>query len=118
MSRLVDSRDITELQMKQSDCELIIRKKEALQPPERIVNMPPTMPHMMYPPAAPAAAPTPAPAPASPASSVPVPALPPPAKKSSHPPLKCPMAGTFYRCPAPGEPAFVKVSACVGELRF
>lgn len=110
--KLVDSRDIMELQMKQSDCELIIRKKEALQPPECIVNMPPTMPHMMYPtapPAAPAAAPTPAPAPASPASSVPVPALPPPAKKSSHPPLKCPMAGTFYRCPAPGEPAFVKV---------
>ncbi|RWW06109.1 hypothetical protein GW17_00030587 [Ensete ventricosum] len=29
--------------------------------------------------------------------------------KSSIPPLKCPMAGTFYRCPAPGEPPFVKV---------
>ncbi|PPS06725.1 hypothetical protein GOBAR_AA13933 [Gossypium barbadense] len=29
--KLVDSRDITELQLKQSDCELVIRKKEALQ---------------------------------------------------------------------------------------
>lgn len=105
--KLVDSRDITELQMKQSDCELIIRKKEALQPPECVVNMSPTMPHMMYPTPPPAA--PPAPAPASPASSVPAQALPPPAKKSSHPPLKCPMAGTFYRCPAPGEPPFVKV---------
>ncbi|CAL5339182.1 unnamed protein product [Camellia sinensis] len=28
---------------------------------------------------------------------------------SSLPPLKCPMAGTFYRSPAPGEPPLVKV---------
>ncbi|GMP99101.1 hypothetical protein CsSME_00046718 [Camellia sinensis var. sinensis] len=27
------------------------------------------------------------------------------------PPLKCPMAGTFYRSPAPGEPPLVKVPA-------
>ncbi|KAK3212438.1 hypothetical protein Dsin_017144 [Dipteronia sinensis] len=103
--KLVDSRDIMELQMKQMDCELIIRKKEALQQPA----MPPSMPHAMYmspPPMAPAAAPVPA----SPASAAP-PALPAPAKtsQSSHPPLKCPMAGTFYRCPGPGEPPFVKV---------
>ncbi|XP_042445268.1 biotin carboxyl carrier protein of acetyl-CoA carboxylase, chloroplastic-like isoform X2 [Zingiber officinale] len=42
----------------------------------------------------------------------PAPALPPPStagSKSSIPPLKCPMAGTFYRCPAPGEPPFIKV---------
>jgi acetyl-CoA carboxylase biotin carboxyl carrier protein len=38
--------------------------------------------------------------------------LPPPkSSASSHPPLKCPMAGTFYRSPGPGEPAFVK--ACI-----
>ncbi|KAI9153425.1 hypothetical protein LWI28_011105 [Acer negundo] len=106
--KLVDSRDIMELQMKQMDCELIIRKREALQQPA--FAMPPSMPHAMYmspPPMAPAAAPAPAPAPASAAS----PALPAPAKtsQSSHPPLKCPMAGTFYRCPGPGEPPFVKV---------
>ncbi|KAH7522851.1 hypothetical protein JRO89_XSUnG0096000 [Xanthoceras sorbifolium] len=74
--KLVDSRDIMELQMKQMDCELLIRKKEALQQPAPVIQMPPSM-H--------------------------------PAIQSSHPPLKCPMAGTFYRCPGPGEPPFVKV---------
>lgn len=108
--KLVDSRDIMELQLKQLDCELLIRKKEAMQPPQQaapMYTMQPPMPQSMYqsqPPPAPTAAPNPAP------SAVP-PALPAPAKtsKSSHPPFKCPMAGTFYRCPAPGEPPFVKV---------
>ncbi|XVF16728.1 hypothetical protein REPUB_Repub10bG0057100 [Reevesia pubescens] len=106
--KLVDSRDITELQLKQSDCELVIRKKEALQPPQPAspIVMPQYMPHAMFqnlPPVAPVAAP------ASP--DPPAPSSPPPAKtgSSSHPPLKCPMAGTFYKCPAPGEPPFVKV---------
>ena len=102
----MDSRDITELQLKQSDCELVIRKKEALQqsaPAAAILAMQPPYPHATFPAPLPAAAiPSPAPAPA----------LPSPAKasSSSHPPLKCPMAGTFYRSPAPGEPPFVKVS--------
>ncbi|KAL4368005.1 hypothetical protein GQ457_05G017140 [Hibiscus cannabinus] len=110
--KLVDSRDITELQLKQSGCELIIRKKEALQPPESAspIVVPHYMPQTMFqtpPPAAPVAAP----APASPAPQALVPSSSPPAKtsNSSHPPFKCPMAGTFYRSPAPGEPAFVKV---------
>ena len=114
MNRLVDSRDIMELQLKQSDCELVIRKKEALQPPEPVspIVMPQYMPHAMFqtpPPAAVAA-----PAPSSPALRAPAPSSPPPAKtgNSSHTPLKCPMAGTLYRSPAPGEPPFVKVSAC------
>ncbi|KAK8592830.1 hypothetical protein V6N13_043542 [Hibiscus sabdariffa] len=108
--KLVDSRDVTELQLKQSDCEIVIRKKEALQPPESAapVVMPQYMPQAMFqtpPLAAPVAAP------ASPAPPAPAPSSPPPAKmgNSSHPPLKCPMAGTFYRSPAPGEPPFVKV---------
>ncbi|CAJ1947074.1 unnamed protein product [Sphenostylis stenocarpa] len=105
--KLVDSRDIVELQLKQSDCELTIRKKEALQPPPVVVPAsPPPMHYATFPPPpAPAAAPT--------SSSPPkqVPALPSPGKasSSSHPSLKSPMAGTFYRSPAPGEPAFVKV---------
>ncbi|XP_062106532.1 biotin carboxyl carrier protein of acetyl-CoA carboxylase 2, chloroplastic [Humulus lupulus] len=111
--KLVDSRDIMELELKQLDCELIIRKKEAIQQPA-----PPAAPMQTYypqgmylsppPPQAPAsydapASPPPpsAPAPVSPASAQ--------SSKSSHPPLKCPMAGTFYRSPAPGEPPFVKV---------
>ncbi|KAF3791746.1 Biotin carboxyl carrier protein of acetyl-CoA carboxylase 1 [Nymphaea thermarum] len=107
--KLVDSRDIVELQLKQLDCELVIRKKEALpQPPSPapMVMMQPTPQPMAstQPPPAPVAAPAPAPSA--------IPALPPPAAKSSrssHPPLKCPMAGTFYRSPGPGEPPFVKV---------
>ncbi|KAJ6371249.1 hypothetical protein OIU77_001701 [Salix suchowensis] len=103
--KLVDSRDITELQLKQSDCELVIRKKEALQQ-----SAPVAAPHpqAMFPAPLPAAAPAPA---AAIRSQAPAPALPSPTKasSSSHPPLKCPMAGTFYRSPSPGEPPFVKV---------
>ncbi|KAL2335453.1 hypothetical protein Fmac_016666 [Flemingia macrophylla] len=107
--KLVDSRDIVELQLKQSDCELMIRKKEALQPPSAVAPALPPMQYATYP------SPPPPPAVASaPASSSPpktASALPAPGKANtfSHPPLKSPMAGTFYRSPAPGEPPFVKV---------
>ncbi|MBA0750440.1 hypothetical protein Gogos_001851 [Gossypium gossypioides] len=110
VNRLVDSQDITELQLKQSDCELVIRKKEALQQPESAspIVMPQYVPQPTFQTPAPAA---PVAAPANPAPPAAAPSSPPPAKAvgSSHPPLKCPMAGTFYRSPAPGEPPFVKV---------
>ncbi|KAE9612621.1 hypothetical protein Lal_00006005 [Lupinus albus] len=111
--KLVDSRDIVELQLKQSGCELVIRKKEALQPPPASIIAPASPPYP-YPTYDAPPAPVPAPAasaPASPPPSKAAPALPFPGKAStsSHPPLKCPMAGTFYRSPAPGEPPFVKV---------
>lgn len=110
----MDSKDIAELHIKKEGCELIIRKKEALpQPPVSASSM------MAYPqvqlplqPLVPLAVSPPAqtnPAAAAPARPL---ALPPPSNvgnKSSVPPLKCPMAGTFYRSPAPGEPPFVKV---------
>ncbi|RWR77222.1 biotin carboxyl carrier protein of acetyl-CoA carboxylase 2, chloroplastic-like protein [Cinnamomum micranthum f. kanehirae] len=104
--KLVDSRDITELQLKQRDYELIIRKKEALPQP---VSTGPV--YMMQPPSAPTMLPSQPPPVQAAAPALSAPALPAPGKssKSSHPPLKCPMAGTFYRCPAPGEPPFVKV---------
>ncbi|ONI19066.1 hypothetical protein PRUPE_3G256800 [Prunus persica] len=110
--KLVDSRDIVELQMKQLDLELVIRKKEALEKPAPQAPFAPPpahYPYAMLPPqqaAAPATAPAPASHPAAAAPALPAPAK---ASTSSHPPLKCPMAGTFYRCPAPGEPPFVKV---------
>lgn len=112
--KLVDSRDIVELQLKQLDCELLIRKKEALPlPPSHspVVMMhshPPPPPPVM--PAATPAASAAAPAAASnPSPSAISPSPPSKSVKSSLPPLKCPMAGTFYRSPAPGEPSFVKV---------
>lgn len=112
--KLVDSRDIVELQLKQLDCELLIRKKEALPLPpyhSPVVMMhshppppPPVMPAAT--PAASAAAPAAA---SSPSPSAISPSPPSKSVKSSLPPFKCPMAGTFYRSPAPGEPSFVKV---------
>eukprot|EP00262_Sarcandra_glabra_P006863 TRINITY_DN19421_c0_g3_i1.p1 TRINITY_DN19421_c0_g3~~TRINITY_DN19421_c0_g3_i1.p1 ORF type:complete len:280 (-),score=41.20 TRINITY_DN19421_c0_g3_i1:204-1043(-) len=111
--KLVDSRDIVELQLKQLDCELIIRKKEALpQPPvpAPVVMMSSPSPPAVTPSHCPSP-PTAAPTHSATAPPISAPALPPAAKsaKSSLPPLKCPMAGTFYRCPGPGEPPFVKV---------
>ncbi|XP_028804310.1 biotin carboxyl carrier protein of acetyl-CoA carboxylase 2, chloroplastic [Neltuma alba] len=107
--KLVDSRDIAELQLKQSDYELLIRKKEALQPPPTtaVAPAPPSLPYPPFP----SPPPSPAPAPASPPTSKAAPASPSPGKAStsSHPPLKSPMAGTFYRSPGPGELPFVKV---------
>ncbi|KAF3444846.1 hypothetical protein FNV43_RR14539 [Rhamnella rubrinervis] len=103
--KLVDSRDIVELQLKQLDCEIIIRKKEALQQPT-----PAQVPHAIVPsPPLSAPAPTPASAPPSPSPSISQPALPAKTGSSSHPPLKSPMAGTFYSSPQPGAPPFVKV---------
>ncbi|KAI3459127.1 hypothetical protein Pfo_015790 [Paulownia fortunei] len=106
--KFVDSKDIVELQLKQLDCELLIRKKEALPPPPPPITyvqsqpQPAVLPPVSTPSPAPTTAPSPAPTPAS---------SPPKAQpsKSSHPPLKSPMAGTFYRSAAPGEPPFVKV---------
>jgi len=107
--RLVDSRDIVELKLKQHDVEVTIRKKEAMpQPP------PPPQPAVVYsspppvlpPPSVPASTPAPTLARATP-SPTSAPAV--KSAKSSLPPLKSPMAGTFYRSPAPGEPPFVKV---------
>ncbi|CAL9230393.1 unnamed protein product [Arabidopsis halleri] len=102
--KLVDSKDIVELELKQLDCEIVIRKKEALQqavPPAPVYHsMPPPMTDLSMPPAQPVAPPP---------SSIPATAKPTTAPSSSHPPLKSPMAGTFYRSPGPGEPPFVKV---------
>lgn len=106
--RLVDSRDIVELTLKQLDCEVTIRKREAMpqlqSAPQPEVFYSPPSPTM--PPVATASNPAPAVAASTPSPST---SLAIKSAKSSHPPLKSPMAGTFYRSPAPGEPAFVKV---------
>ncbi|GAU29154.1 hypothetical protein TSUD_275730 [Trifolium subterraneum] len=77
--KLVDSRDIVELQLKQSDCELMIRKKEALQPPPAAAIPQPSQP--LYYPTLPSPPPPPPAAVSAPAASPPskaTPALPPP----------------------------------------
>lgn len=115
--KLVDSRDIVELELKHSDYELVIRKKEALPPPPVPPSfLPPQMiAQSSYPAYAPLAPPPPPPPPPSstpaapPAQLVPPPAAPASSPGSDFPRILSPMAGTFYKCPAPGEPAFVKV---------
>ncbi|KAL7109609.1 hypothetical protein ACP275_06G185100 [Erythranthe tilingii] len=106
--KLVDSKDIKELHLKQFDCEILIRKKEALSPP---AAPPVTYFHSQPQPAA--LPPVHAPSPVVPTAAASPAATPAPPKaqpsKSSHPPFKCPMAGTLYRSPAPGEPPFVKI---------
>ncbi|CAN7035055.1 hypothetical protein Bca4012_046140 [Brassica carinata] len=103
--KLVDSRDIVELELKQLDCEIVIRKKEALQQQPTPPPAPPVYHSMMplapMPPSPPVSLPAPSSAPATEKAAT--------APSSSHPPLKSPMAGTFYRSPGPGEPPFVKV---------
>ncbi|KAH7294706.1 hypothetical protein KP509_27G014400 [Ceratopteris richardii] len=113
--KLVDSRDIVELELKHLDYELVIRKKEALNPPPT-PNSAPSQPvvHTHYSTYASTASPS-LPIPASATSGPPARALPPPAASpsvshgSDIPRILSPMAGTFYKCPAPGEPPFVKV---------
>lgn len=109
--KLVDSRDIVELKLKQLNCEVIIRKKEAMPQPEYAPQpaVSYSQPSQTAPPVAPSHT-LALPAPSTPTS-------PPPVKpsKSSGPPLKSPMAGTFYRSPAPGEPPFVKVGDQVNK---
>ncbi|KAK2361780.1 biotin carboxyl carrier protein of acetyl-CoA carboxylase, chloroplastic [Trifolium repens] len=105
--KLVDSRDIVELKLKQLNCEVLIRKKEAMPQPE---YAPQPQPAVMYTPpsqTAPPVAPSHTQAPRTPSPSTSPLAL--KAPKSSRPPLKSPMAGTFYRSPGPSEPPFVKV---------
>lgn len=103
-----------ELELNQMDCEVLIRKKEALPQPSAAAPVFYAQPSTEQAMVSPQLPPSNVPAPAShiPSTPNPVPAPPALAKpKSSHPPVKCPMAGTFYRASAPGATPFVKVSA-------
>lgn len=116
--KLVDTRDIVELELKHEDYELVIKKKEALAPPavapQGISAQMVQAPYPIYAPPPPIA-----PAPSA-AATPPAPAnAPPPTPQAqpaaSLPRILSPMAGTFYKCPAPGEPPFVKVGDKVSK---
>ncbi|CAI5518415.1 unnamed protein product [Closterium sp. Naga37s-1] len=114
--KLVDSRDIVELELKQGGFEILIRKKEAL-PAPAAPAAPPAPAYPAYPPPhmmapfqyADAPAPAPAPAAAPAAKPAAAPAAPAPPAPAALPPMVSPMAGTYYSSPAPGEPPFLKV---------
>ncbi|GLI64893.1 hypothetical protein VaNZ11_008285 [Volvox africanus] len=108
--RLVHDTDIVEFELKSKRFSLSVRKKEALQAEQAAaIPMMVAAPVAPAPVAVPAAAPVAAPPPAA--------ALAPPAAAPAPPPepaapkgveVASPMAGTFYRKPAPGEPMFAK----------
>jgi acetyl-CoA carboxylase biotin carboxyl carrier protein len=90
--------DIQELRLEGEDFRLVVRR-----------NLPAAAP------TAEAAPPLPVVAAAPPTPPVPVaaavPSPPPPSSRSDLQPLTAPMVGTFYRSPAPGEPAFVELGS-------
>lgn len=105
---MVHETDIVELTLNSKKFKLAVKKKEALESAEpQIVHI--QAPVQSYAPAAPApvAAAAPAPAPAAPAAPAAAPAAPAAAAPADGVEIASPMAGTFYRAPAPGEPAFV-----------
>ena len=90
--------DIQELRLEGEDFRLVVRR-----------NLPTAAPTAEAAPPLPvvtAAAPTP-PVPVAAAA----PSPPPPSSRSDLQPLTAPMVGTFYRSPAPGEPAFVELGS-------
>ena len=99
---MVNETDIVELNVNSKKFKLAVKKKEALEArePQIVYQAMPGAPAAPAPAALAApAAPAPAPA-AKPAAAAPV--------AVDGVEIASPMAGTFYRAPAPGEPAFIK----------
>jgi acetyl-CoA carboxylase biotin carboxyl carrier protein len=94
---LLGDSDIQELCLEGDDFRLEVRR-----------NLPASAPVPL------AQAPVPASTPPAPAAPVTSPSVPPPATpavRSDLQAITAPMVGTFYRSPAPGEPAFVEVGS-------
>lgn len=105
--RMVNESDVISLEMKSKKFNLTLKKAQAMEQPAIQYVQAPMMQQ-----AAPAPAPAaPAPAAAAPAAA-PAPAAgrapPAPAGKIDGIEVGSPMAGTYYRSPAPGEPMFCK----------
>jgi len=99
---LLGDSDIQELKLEGDDFRLEVRR-----------NLPAPAPLAVLPAPLPAAVPQPAPVPAAAPAA---PSAPPPAAAAARSDLQtitAPMVGTFYRSPAPGEPAFVDVGSRV-----
>ena len=89
--------DIQELRLEGDDFRLVVRR-----------NLPAAAPTAQAAPPLPVA--TAAPTAAAPVVAT-APSPPPPSSRSDLQPLTAPMVGTFYRSPAPGEPAFVELGS-------
>ncbi|MCS5691071.1 acetyl-CoA carboxylase biotin carboxyl carrier protein [Cyanobium sp. FGCU-6] len=101
---LLGDSDIQELKLEGDDFRLEVRRN--LPVPAPVAVLPAPLPAAVVPPVAPV-----------PAAAVPAaPSAPPPAAAAARSDLQtitAPMVGTFYRSPAPGEPAFVEVGSRV-----
>jgi len=103
----INESDVVEFELRSKRFSLAVRKKEALvsaAPEPTVVYAAPPQGAPMYAPAPLAAAP----AAAAPVAAPAAPAAPPPPAAVDGVEQASPMAGTFYRSPAPGEPAFSK----------
>lgn len=91
--------DITELSLKNEEFELMVRKEVTLVPSKPVVSATETTE-------------VPAPTETTPVVLSPTPSPPPspPTRDKKWVEITSPMVGTFYRAPAPDEPAFVEVS--------
>jgi acetyl-CoA carboxylase biotin carboxyl carrier protein len=90
--------DIQELRLEGEDFRLVVRR-----------NLPTAAPTAQAATPLPVVAASPPTPPVSVVAAVPSP--PPPSSRSDLQPLTAPMVGTFYRSPAPGEPAFVELGS-------
>ena len=99
--RLMTASDLTELDLRDKDEQVTIRRATPQVAPH-VVHAAPVMHH------APVAAP--APAPAAPAASAPAA----PAADEGLVAIESPMVGTFYASPSPDKPPFVSVGGQVG----
>jgi len=108
--RMVHETDIVEFSLNSKKFKLAVKKKEALEAmePQFVHVQAPLAPAPAMPAQVPVAQSAPAPAPAA-AAAPPPPARPAPAAPAAVDGVEIasPMAGTFYRSPAPGEPSFV-----------
>lgn len=106
---MVHETDIVELTLNSKKFKLAVKKKEALDAMEpQIVHVQaPTAAPMAAPAPVPVAAAAPAPTPAPVAAEAPAPAAPAAPAAVDGVEIASPMAGTWYRSPAPGEPPFV-----------
>ena len=99
---LLGDSDIQELKLEGDDFRLEVRRN--LPAPAPLTVLPAPLPAAVAP-----APPVPSPAPAAPSAPPPAAA----AARSDLQTITAPMVGTFYRSPAPGEPAFVDVGSRV-----
>ncbi len=100
--RLMQTSDLTELDLRDKDEQVTIRRATTQVAPQVVHAAPAVVQH---------AAPVAAPAAAAPAAAAPAPAV---SEDAGLVAIESPMVGTFYAAPGPDKPAFAAVGAQIG----